>query len=56
MPISGEIVEFNSSLVTDPETVNSDPYGNGWMVKIKMSDSSQLDELMDAASYEAMLG
>jgi glycine cleavage system H protein len=56
MPISGEIVEFNSSLETDPETVNSDPYGNGWMVKIKMSDSSQLDELMDAASYEAMLG
>ena len=56
MPVSGEITEFNTSLETDPETVNSDPYGNGWMVKIKMSDSSQLDELMDAASYQAMLG
>ena len=56
MPVSGEIVEFNSSLETDPETVNSDPYGAGWMVKIKMNDNSQLTELMDAASYEAMLG
>lgn len=56
MPISGEITEFNSSLETEPETVNSDPYGNGWMVKIKMSDSGQLNDLMDADSYQAMLG
>ena len=56
MPVAGEITEFNSSLETNPETVNSDPYGDGWMVKIKVSDASQLSELMDAASYEAMLG
>ena len=56
LPVSGEITEFNSSLETNPETVNSDPYGDGWMVKIKLSDTSQLSELMDAASYEAMLG
>jgi glycine cleavage system H protein len=56
MPVAGEITEFNSSLETNPETVNSDPYGDGWMVKIKLSDVSQLSELMDAASYEAMLG
>lgn len=56
MPLSGEIIEFNSSLETNPETVNSDAYGAGWMVKIKLSDTSQLDALMDADSYEAMLG
>jgi len=56
MPVSGEIMEFNTNLETDPETVNSDPYGAGWMVKIKMNDTKQLEDLMDAASYEAMLG
>jgi glycine cleavage system H protein len=56
MPISGEITEFNTNLETDPEIVNSDPYGEGWMVKIKISDSSQLNELMSSESYTEMLG
>ena len=54
MPISGTIEEFNSALENDPEVVNSDPYDKGWMVKIKMSDSAELDDLMDAAAYLAM--
>ena len=48
MPISGEVVEFNEALESAPETVNSDPYGEGWMVKIKISDPSELDTLLDA--------
>lgn len=52
MPISGTVVEFNESLEGEPEVVNTDPYGDGWMVKIKIEDSSQLDGLMDAAAYE----
>jgi glycine cleavage system H protein len=55
MPISGEIMEFNSALEADPETVNSDPFGEGWMVKIKMSNPSELDNLMDAAAYESLI-
>jgi len=55
MPVAGEILELNSDLEDDPETVNSDPYGAGWMVKIKISDQSQLDELLDASAYEALL-
>lgn len=56
MPISGEIIEFNSALEASPETVNSDPYGDGWMVKVKISDASELDGLMDAAAYQALVG
>lgn len=56
MPVSGEIVEFNEALEASPETVNSDPYGDGWMIKIKMSDSSELDGLMDADAYKAHVG
>ncbi len=56
MPIGGEIIEVNKGLETEPEKVNADPYGDGWMVKIKIADASQLDHLMDAASYTAMLG
>ncbi len=56
MPVSGEITEVNTTLETEPEIVNSDPYGAGWMVKIKLSDASQLDSLMDAAAYTAMIG
>ncbi|MDO7575448.1 MAG: glycine cleavage system protein GcvH, partial [Flavobacteriaceae bacterium] len=51
MPISGEIIEFNADLESSPETVNTDPFGNGWMVKIKLSDSSQINSLMDAEAY-----
>tara|TARA_B100000085_G_scaffold274057_1_gene290257 strand:- start:315 stop:689 length:375 start_codon:yes stop_codon:yes gene_type:complete len=54
MPISGEIVEVNEKLESDPELVNSDPYGDGWMVKIKIDNKSQLDELLDLDGYESI--
>lgn len=56
MPISGEITEFNSGLEADPEVVNSDPYGAGWMVKVKMSNPSELDALLTAEAYAALIG
>lgn len=56
MPISGEILEFNESLNDGPETVNSDPYGEGWMIKIRITDSAELEELMDAEAYSAHIG
>ena len=56
LPVSGEVLEFNEGLEDAPESVNEDPYGKGWMVKMKVSDPSELDGLMDAAAYEAMLG
>jgi len=54
-PISGEVVEVNNLLEDAPETVNKDPYGDGWMVKIKISDTSELDELLDAGAYEDLV-
>jgi glycine cleavage system H protein len=56
MPLSGEIIEFNAELEANPESVNTDPYGDGWMVKVKMSNSSELEGLLDAAAYEALVG
>ena len=56
LPLSGEIVEFNESLEDEPEKVNSDPYGEGWMIKIKFSDASQVESLMTAEDYKALLG
>ncbi|MFY7946333.1 MAG: glycine cleavage system protein GcvH [Bacteroidia bacterium] len=56
MPVSGEILEVNASLDNTPEHVNSDPYGNGWMVKVKITDASQIAGLMSAADYAAMVG
>ncbi len=56
MPISGEIIEFNGALESSPEVVNSDPYGDGWMIKVKVSDPSELDSLMDAAAYSELIG
>jgi glycine cleavage system H protein len=56
MPISGEIVAVNSTLTDAPDTVNSDPYGEGWMVKVKMSDPSQLDGLLSAEDYKSEIG
>ncbi len=56
MPLTGEILEFNDQLEKTPEIVNSDPYGDGWMVKVKIADASELDELLDAAAYEALVG
>lgn len=54
-PVGGKVVEVNSALLDSPELVNSDPYGEGWMVVIEMEDPSQLDELMTAEEYEAYL-
>jgi glycine cleavage system H protein len=54
-PLSGEIVEVNEALSDAPETVNEDPYGEGWMVKIRLSDPSEADDLMDASTYEGQL-
>lgn len=56
LPIAGEVVEVNADLDGNPESVNSDPYGAGWMVKIKVSDASQADQLMDAEAYAALIG
>jgi len=56
LPVSGEIIEFNDTLEDAPENVNSDPYGDGWMIKVKFSDASQLDELMSADDYKALIG
>lgn len=55
LPVSGEIIEFNEALEDAPEQVNSDPYGEGWMVKVKCSDVSQLDELLSADEYKALI-
>lgn len=52
LPISGEVLEFNEKLEDEPELVNTDPYGDGWMIKLKIADSSELDELMDAEGYK----
>lgn len=56
LPMSGEIIEFNEDLERNPETVNSDPYGAGWMVKVKVSDVSQWDELLDSEAYASLIG
>jgi len=56
LPVSGEVVEFNEALETNPEMVNESPYENGWMIKVKLSDSSQLDALMSADDYKALIG
>jgi glycine cleavage system H protein len=54
-PLSGEITEVNGALSDEPEKINEDPYGDGWLVKVKLSDTSELDSLMDAAAYQALL-
>jgi len=56
MPVSGEITSFNDALEQDPEIVNSDPYGDGWLVKIEMSDSSQVEGLLNADQYQELVG
>ena len=53
-PVSGTVVEVNDALVTTPELVNSDPYGDGWMFRVELSDPAELDTLMDAAAYEKL--
>lgn len=56
MPVSGEVIEVNGGLDSAPESVNSDPYGDGWMVKVKMSNPAEVDGLMRHAEYTAMVG
>lgn len=54
-PVSGKVVELNKKLNDEPQQVNSDPYGEGWIIKIELADASQLNDLLDAAAYEAQL-
>ncbi|MEY3498861.1 MAG: Glycine cleavage system protein [Bacteroidota bacterium] len=56
LPLSGEIIEFNDNLEANPETVNADPYGNGWMVKVKFSDASQIEQLLSSEAYKTLIG
>lgn len=56
MPLAGEVIEFNEDLEANPEVVNTDPYGEGWMIKIKMADPASADALMDAAAYTSHIG
>lgn len=56
MPVGGEVLEVNPKLEDEPELVNKDPYGEGWMIKIKMTDEGDLDQLMDDAGYQAHIG
>lgn len=55
MPVAGKVIEVNDALSKNPELVNTDPYGEGWMVKIEISDTKQVDTLPDAAAYEKMV-
>ena len=56
LPLSGVIIEFNESLEDEPEKVNTDPYGEGWMVKIRFSDASQVEDLLSAGKYSELIG
>lgn len=56
MPITGEIIEFNENLEDSPESVNKDPYGEGWIIKVKLADNAELDNLLDAAKYKEIIG
>ena len=56
MPINGEVLSFNTKLEDEPELINTDPYGEGWVVKIAISDVSELDDLLDASAYQELVG
>jgi glycine cleavage system H protein len=56
MPVSGEVIEFNSELESQPEMVNNDPYATGWMIKVKMSDMSEVEALLSADDYKNLIG
>ena len=56
MPMAGEIIEVNQKIIDNPELVNSDPYGEGWMIKIKILDSNEVEDLLDLKSYEEISG
>lgn len=55
MPLTGEVIEFNEGLEDEPELVNTDPYNKGWMIKIDISDSSQIEDLLDAEAYKDLI-
>lgn len=55
MPLTGEVIEFNEGLEDEPELVNTDPYNKGWMIKIEISDSSQIEDLLDAEAYKNLI-
>jgi len=56
MPINGEVLSFNKKLEDEPELINTDPYGDGWVIKISISDVSELDDLLDASAYQELVG
>ena len=56
MPVAGEVLEVNEVINDQPELVNNDPYGEGWMIKIQIQDSAELETLLDAAAYQEMIG
>ncbi len=56
MPINGEVLAFNEKLEDEPELMNSDPYGEGWIIKIAIADATELDELLDASAYQELVG
>jgi glycine cleavage system H protein len=56
LPLTGELVEFNDLLESDPEKVNTDPYGDGWMVKVKFSNPEEIDSLLSSEAYKALIG
>ena len=56
MPLTGEVIEFNEGLEDEPEIVNKDPYGKGWMIKIAITDNLQIEELLDAQAYQELIG
>ena len=56
MPVAGTVVEFNEALADAPETVNNDPYGEGWIIKVQVSDPAELNNLLDAEAYKELIG
>jgi glycine cleavage system H protein len=56
MPVSGEVVEFNEKLTTNPEIINQDPYGQGWVIRVRMTDAGELTGLLEPAQYQALIG
>ena len=56
LPLSGEIIEFNDALESKPESVNTDPYGDGWMIKVKIANTAEIDSLLSSESYKELIG
>lgn len=56
MPVGGKVIEFNEALADAPEKVNQDPYGEGWIIKVEVSDASEMDALLDAEAYKSLIG